>query len=122
MSYAARRLPARGVCSERRLPRKFRNAKLSGSLDVGQIFRLPFWLGKKGGRPPGRDPASSRQQGKPTPVRKPPRKDQNHKHKRQALSRLRNANNKKALSTDSALYWGNAGPQAEPLTRLSAKR
>ena len=44
-----------GVCFERRLPRKIRYAKLSGTLAAGQIFRLPFWLGKKGGRPPGRD-------------------------------------------------------------------
>ena len=48
------------VCFERRLPRKIRSAKLSGSLDVGHVFSPRFLsCDKKGGRLPGRDPASS---------------------------------------------------------------
>ena len=47
------------VFSERRLPRKIRFAKLSGSMDAGHVS-LPTFLpcSKKVGRPPGRDPAS----------------------------------------------------------------
>ena len=41
-------------------------------LDVGQIFRLPCWLGKTGGRPPGRVPANCRMRCPPTPERKQP--------------------------------------------------
>ena len=61
-----------GVYSDRRLPRLPRYAGRSGTLDVGQIFRLHFWLGKKGGRLPGRDPANCSMQSSQRQLEKHP--------------------------------------------------